>query len=194
MLQGGFLSDDNNVLIFALFLTWDKCVNCYVYLLKDLWIGFVMNKRTAVSLGCIIRSFFMIHIIEAMSLLSCLGCTYIWMSKTLNEVGIVCHIQGIPEGKQIIENKEKGLCGGLWLRQLFDISSVASQKGAITIQRCSVENQKGAITIQRCSVENQKGAITIQRCSVENQKGTITIQRCSVENQKGAITIDFVQR
>ena len=27
------------------------------------------------------------------------------------------------------------------------ISTIESQKGAITIQRCSVENQKGAITI-----------------------------------------------
>ena len=71
----------------------------------------------------------------------------------------------------------------------FKISSVESQKGAITIQRCSIENQKGTITIQRCSIENQKGAITIQRCSVENQKGAITIQRCSIENQKGIITI-----
>ena len=35
----------------------------------------------------------------------------------------------------------------------FDVSSVESQKGAITIQRCSVENQKGTITIQRCSIE-----------------------------------------
>ena len=31
--------------------------------------------------------------------------------------------------------------------RMEDISSVESQKGAITIQRCSVENQKGAITI-----------------------------------------------
>ena len=28
------------------------------------------------------------------------------------------------------------------------LSSVESQKGAITIQRCSVENQKGAIAVQ----------------------------------------------
>ena len=44
------------------------------------------------------------------------------------------------------------------------------------------------------SVESQKGAITIQKCSFENQKGAITIQRCFFENQKGAIAIDFVQR
>ena len=74
-------------------------------------------------------------------------------------------------------------------KSLMNIMSLESQKGTITIQRCSVENQKGTITIQRCSVENQKGTITIQRCSVENQKGIITIQRCAVENQKGAITI-----
>ena len=30
---------------------------------------------------------------------------------------------------------------------LICISSIESDKGAITIQRCSVENQKGAITI-----------------------------------------------
>ena len=64
-----------------------------------------------------------------------------------------------------------------------------SQKGALTIQRCSVENQKAALTIQRCSVENQKAALTIQRSSVENQKAALTIQRCSFENQKGALTI-----
>ena len=29
----------------------------------------------------------------------------------------------------------------------ISISSVESQKGTITIQRCSIENQKGAITI-----------------------------------------------
>ena len=33
----------------------------------------------------------------------------------------------------------------------YNISSVESQKGAITIQRCSVENQKGAIAID-CTV------------------------------------------
>ena len=48
----------------------------------------------------------------------------------------------------------------------FPISSVESQKGAITIQICSIKNQKGAITIQRCSIKTQKGAITIQRCSL----------------------------
>ena len=31
---------------------------------------------------------------------------------------------------------------------LFHMSSVDSQKGVITIQRCSVENQKGAIAVQ----------------------------------------------
>ena len=41
------------------------------------------------------------------------------------------------------------------------------------------------------SVDSQKGAITIQRCSTENQKGAITIQRCSVGNQKGTVAIDF---
>ena len=35
------------------------------------------------------------------------------------------------------------------------------------------------------SVESQKGTITIQRCSVENQKGTITIQRCSCWEPEG---------
>ena len=50
-----------------------------------------------------------------------------------------------------------------WSRMPMVISSVEeSQKGVITIQRCSVENQKGTITVQRCSVENQKGTITVQ--------------------------------
>ena len=56
------------------------------------------------------------------------------------------------------------------------------------------QSQKGIITIQRCSVESQKGIITIQRCSVESQKGIITIQRCSVENQKGATYITVYYR
>ena len=42
---------------------------------------------------------------------------------------------------EILKKQHKGNCCN------YKLSSVESQKGAITIQRCSVENQKGAITI-----------------------------------------------
>ena len=61
-------------------------------------------------------------------------------------------------------NKKKGLAIKLYFLEILNV--IAPEALIIHTVNCfeilSVESQKGVISIQLCSVENQKGAISVQ--------------------------------